>query len=270
MKEFKFKQEVKCNCGCNRILGIILGKAKVPEKWVVATEEGIAFVNGKNMVVVENEIKETATEPVKIPKEIANVLDLKAYSSSPNAMWEILDKQAHKLFETSWLFEKGNLIKLARAIEDGYEVEGPVINKGDYFVYENSMVKWIARCTKTVGFHVHFDYAIEFKLGRYDYDEDGSIPSDTFDVRIATKEEVKELQRTAAFIKNNRTFNLFKPYDVATDKKGNAVRVEKETDKDGNVVVFYGNEEDGYLATSRSASELTLRYLAEDRVDLED
>ncbi|AKR38503.1 hypothetical protein P4K49_29665 [Bacillus cereus] len=269
MKEFKFKQEVKCNCGCNRILGIILGRSKASEMWAVAAEAGIAFVNGKNMVAVENETKETAIDPVKIPKEIADVLDLKAYSSTPNAMWEILNKHAHKLFKTSWLFEKGNLIKLARAIEDGYEVEGPVINKGDYFVYENSMVKWIARCTKTVGFHVHFDYAIEFKLGRYDYDEDGSIPSDTFDVRVATKEEVKELQRAAAFVKNNRRFNLFKPYDVATDKKGNVVRVEKETDNDGNVVVFYGNEEDEYLAVSRPASELTLRYLAEDRVDLE-
>ncbi|WP_242249330.1 hypothetical protein [Bacillus cereus group sp. BfR-BA-01328] len=269
MKEFKFKQEVKCNCGCNRILGIILGKSKASEMWAVAAEEGIAFVNGKNMVAVEDKTREVATDPVKIPKEIADVLDLKAYSCSPNAMWEILSKHTHKLFKTSWLFEKGNLIKLARAIEDGYEVEGPVINKGDYFVYENSMVKWIAKCTKTVGFHVHFDYAIEFKLGRYDYDEDGSIPSDTFDVRVATKEEAKELQRAAAFIKNDRTFNLFKPYDVAIDNQGNVVRIEKETDKDGNVVVFYGNEEDGYLATSRPASELTLRYLAEDRVDLE-
>ncbi|KAB2400716.1 MULTISPECIES: hypothetical protein [Bacillus cereus group] len=269
MKEFKFKQEVKCNCGCNRILGMILGKSAVSEMWVVANEEGAAFVNEKNIVAAESETKETAADLVKIPKEIADVLDLKAYSSSPNAMWEILDKQAHKLFKTSWLYEKGNLIKLARAIEEGYEIEGPVITKGEYFVYENPIVKWIAKCTKTVGSHVYFDYAIEFKLGRYDYDEAGSIPSDTFDVRVATKEEVKELQRAAVFIKNNRTFNLFKPYDVAIDKKGNAVRIEKGTDLDGNVVVFYGNEEDGYLATSRFASELTLRYLAEDRVDLE-
>ncbi|MEI2536842.1 hypothetical protein, partial [Acinetobacter baumannii] len=63
MKEFKFKQEVKCNCGCNRILGMILCKSKVSEMWVVANEEGVAFVNEKNIVAVESKQKEMATDP---------------------------------------------------------------------------------------------------------------------------------------------------------------------------------------------------------------
>ncbi|MED1406939.1 hypothetical protein P4U07_30100 [Bacillus mycoides] len=201
MENFEFRKEVKCNCGCNRVLGIVLGKIKTPGMWAVAADNSIAFVNEKNMVSAEDKLRETTTETVKIPKEIADALDLKAYSSTPNAMWEILDKQAHNLFKTSWIFEKGNLIKLARAIEDGYEIEGPVIKKGEYFVFETDRVKWIARCTKTQGVQVHFDYAIEFKLGRYDYDKDGSIPSDVFDVRVATEDEVKELRRAAAFVK---------------------------------------------------------------------
>ncbi|MDA2113125.1 hypothetical protein PDN20_28315 [Bacillus cereus] len=260
MNKFEFKQEVKCTCGCNR-LGIVLGKTKAPGIWVVAMEEGVAFMHEKNIDVV----KEPA---VKIPKEIADILGLKQYSSAPNAMWEILNKQAHELFKTSWLFEKGNLIKLARAIEYGYEVEAPVIQKNDYFVIESKDVKWIAKCNGLEGNKIEFAYAIEFNLGKYDYDDGGKFSKDLMDVRIATEDEAKELRRAAAFIRNNRRFNQFMPFDIAIDKSGNVVRVEKETDKDGNVVVLYGNEEDGYLAASRPAAELTLRYLAEDRVDL--
>lgn len=270
MTNFDFKQEVKCNCGCNRTLGIVIGKSNRPGMWIVSNSGKFLIIDDNRNVVVGEAVKHTVKEKVKIPKEIADILDLKAYASGPDAMLQLLEKNAHKLFKTDWAFRKGNLIKLAKAIEDGYEIESPAIKKGEYFVFETNQVKWIARCTKTVGFQVHFDYAIEFKLGRYDYDKDGSIPSDVFDIRIATKQEVAELRRAAAFVKNNRMFNLFTPHDIATDKNGCVVRVEKETDKEGNVVVFYGNEEDGYLAASRPAAELTLRYLAEDRVDLED
>ncbi|TSI19910.1 hypothetical protein FOT98_08950 [Bacillus sp. HY001] len=270
MAKFEFKQEVKCNCGCDRVLGIVLGKMKSPGMWAIAEENGIAFVNEKKMVGVDSEVKGPAAETVKIPKEIAAILDLKEYSSSPNGMWEVLDKHAHKLFETPWLFEKGNLIKLARAIEDGYEVEEPEIKKGDYVVFENKQVKWIAKCCGIKEKKLQFEYAIEFKLGKYDYDNGGEVPMYMFDVRIATEEEVKEFRRAAAFIKNNRKLNQFKPYDIATDKNGSLVRVEKESDANGEVIVFYGNEEDEYLAVSRPAAELTLRYIAEDRVDLED
>lgn len=262
MNKFEFKQEVKCTCGCNR-LGIVLGKTKVLGIWAVAREEGVAFMHEKNIDVV----KEPA---VKIPKEIADILGLKQYSSAPNAMWEILNKQAHELFKTSWLFEKGNLIKLARAIEYGYEVEAPVIRKNDYVVFENKDVKWIAKCSGVEGNEIEYAYAIEFKLGKYDHDDGGGkVTMDLFDVRVATEDEAKALRRAATFIKNNRKFNQFMPFDIAIDKDGSVVRVEKETSGDGNVVVLYGNEEDGYLATSRPASELTLRYLAENRVDLE-
>ncbi|KAA0784323.1 DUF1642 domain-containing protein [Bacillus sp. BB56-3] len=261
MKKFEFKQEVKCTCGCNRILGIVLAGIKESGMWAIAREEGVAFMHEKNMDVV----KEPA---VKIPKEIADILGLKQYSSAPNAMWEILNKQAHELFKTSWLFEKGNLIKLARAIEYGYEVEAPVIRKNDYVVFENKDVKWIAKCSGVEGNEIEYAYAIEFKLGKYDHDDGGKVTMDLFDVRVATEDEEKALRRAAAFIKNNRKFNQFMPFDIAVDKSGYVVRVEKETDKDGNVVVFYGNEEDGYLSASRPAAELTLRYLAEDRVDL--
>lgn len=269
MKKFEFKQEVKCNCGCDRIVGIVLGETGVPGMWAVAEEKGLAFVNEKNLVAVEGEVKETAKEVVKIPKEIADVLDLKAYSSSPNAMWEILNKQSHKLFKTTWMFEKGNLIKLARAIEYGYEVEGPAIKKGDYVVFENKEVKWIAECCGVEDNKLQFDYAIEFKLGKYDYDNGGEVPIDMFDVRLATAEEVKELKRAASFIKNNRKFNLFMPFDIATDTNGSWVRVVEQLNVSGDVVVLYGNEEDGYLATSRPAAELNLQYLAEDRANPE-
>ncbi|WP_312498181.1 hypothetical protein [Bacillus luti] len=269
MKNFEFRQEVKCTCGCNRIVGIVLGKMKAPGMWAVAMDEGVAFVNEEKIAAVENEVKEPATAVVKIPKEIADILDLKAYSSFPNAMWEVLDKHAHKLFKTPWLFEKGNLIKLARAIENGYEVEGPVIKKGDYIVFETPKVKWIAKCNGLEAGSLHFECAIEFKLGKYDHDDGGSVPMDMFAVRVATKEEVKEWRRAAAFIKNNRKLNQFKPYDMATDKNGLLVRVEKEPGANGEVIVFYGNEEDEYLAVSRPAAELTPRFLAEDRVDLE-
>ncbi|HGH7177564.1 TPA: hypothetical protein ACJMKJ_005208 [Bacillus wiedmannii] len=269
MKNFEFRQEVKCTCGCNRIVGIVLGKMKVPGMWAVAMDEGVVFVNEEKIAAVESEVKEPATAVVKIPKEIADILDLKEYSSVPNAMWEVLDKHAHKLFKTSWLFEKGNLIKLARAIEDGYEVEEPEIKTGNYVVFETNQTKWIAKCCGFKEKKLQFEYAIEFKLGKYDYDSGGEVPVDMFDIRIATEEEVKEFLRAAAFIKNNRKFNQFKPYDMATDMHGSLVRVEKEPDTNGDVIVFYGNEEDGYLAASRPAAELTLRYLAEDRVDLE-
>lgn len=261
MKKFEFKQEVKCTCGCNRILGIVLAEIKESGMWAIAREEGIAIIHEKNIDAVKE-------PPVKIPKEIADILGLKQYSSAPNAMWEILNKQALELFKTSWLFEKGNLIKLARAIEYGYEAEAPVIRKNDYVVFENKDVKWIAKCSGVEGNEIEYAYAIEFKLGKYDHDDGGKVTMDLFDVRVATEDEVKELQRAAVFIKNNRKFNQFMPFDIAIDKSGHVVRVEKETDKDGDVVVFYGNEEDGYLAASRPAAELTLRYLAEDRVDL--
>lgn len=269
MKKFEFKQEVKCNCGCDRIVGIVLGETGVPGMWAVAEEKGLAFINEKNLVAAESEVKENAAEFVKLPKEIAEVLDLKGYSSSPNAMWEILGKQAHKLFKTTWLFEKGNLIKLARAIEEGYEVESPVIRKGDHVVFENEKVKWIAECCGVEDNKLQFDYAIEFKLGKYDYDNGGEVPMDMFDVRLATSEEVRELKRAASFVKNNRKFNLFMPFDMATDTNGAWVRVVEQLDVSGDVVVLYGNEEDGYLATSRPAAELNLQYLAEDRVNPE-
>lgn len=270
MEKFEFGQRVKCNCGCNSTNGIVLGKTRVPGMWAVVLKDGIVFANEDSLVVNESEVKEPATAVVKIPKEIAEILDLKEYSSAPNGMWEVLDKNAHKLFETPWLFEKGNLIKLARAIEDGYEVEEPEIKKGDYVVFENKMVKWIAKCCGIKEKKLQFEYAVEFKLGKYDYDNGGEVPIYMFDVRIATKEEAKELRRAAAFIKNNRKFNQFKPYDMATDKHGALVRVEKEPGANGEVIVFYGNEEDEYLAVSRPAAELTPRFLAEDRVDLED
>ncbi|HDX9607363.1 TPA: hypothetical protein ROY11_004501 [Bacillus cereus] len=262
MKKFEFKQEVKCTCGCNRTLGIVLAEIKGSGMWAIAREEGIAIIHEKNIDVIQ--------EPaVKIPKEIADILGLKQYSSAPNAMWEILNKQAHELFKTSWLFEKGNLIKLARAIEYGYEVEAPVIRKNDYVVFENKDVKWIAKCSGVEGNEIEYAYAIEFKLGKYDHDDGGKVTMDLFDVRVATEDEAKELRRAAAFIKNNRKFNQFMPFDMAVDKLGYIVRVKKETDKDGNVVVFYGNEQDGYLATARPAEELTPCFFAEDRVDLE-
>ena len=269
MKKLEFKQEVKCNCGCNRSVGIVLGETGVPGMWAVASEKGLTFVNENKLVAVESEVQQAAEEKVKIPKEIADVLDLKAYSSSPNAMWEILNKQSHKLFKTSWMFEKGNLIKLARAIEYGYEVEGPAIHKGDHVVFENKEVKWIAECCGMEDNKLQFDYAIEFKLGKYDYDNGGEVPINMFDVRLATEEEVKELKRAASFIKNNRKFNLFMPFDIATDTNGSWVRVVEQLDVSGDVVVLYGNEEDGYLATSRPAAELNLQYLAEDRANPE-
>lgn len=269
MKSFVFGQAVKCACGCNRILGSVIGKMKAPGIWVIEREDGIAVVNEKSIAAVEIVMKGTAEEKVKIPKEIADVLDLKAYSCSPNAMWEILSKQTHKLFKTNWMFEKGNLIKLARAIEYGYEVETPAIQKGDHVVFENKEVKWIAECCGVKDNKLQFDYAIEFKLGKYDYDNGGEVPISMFDVRLATEEEVKELKRAASFIKNNRKFNLFMPFDIATDTNGSWVRVVEQLDVSGDVVVLYGNEEDGYLATSRPAAELNLQYLAEDRANPE-
>lgn len=269
MKKFEFKQEVKCNCGCNRIAGIVIGESGIPGMWLIEMEDGVALAHENRIDAVESEVKEIAEEKVKIPKEIAEVLDLKAYASSPNAMWEILNKQAHKLFKTTWIFEKGNLIKLARAIEYGYEVEGPTIQKGDYVVFENEKVKWIAECCGVEDSKLQFDYAIEFNLGKYDYDNGGEVPIDMFDVRLATAKEVKELKRAASFIKNNRTFNLFMPFDIATDTNGAWVRVVEQLDVSGDVVVLYGNEEDGYLATSRPAAELNLQYLAEDRANPE-
>lgn len=59
------------------------------------------------------------------------------------------------------------------------------------------------------------------------------------------------------------------PFDIATDTNGAWVRVVEQLDVSGDVVVLYGNEEDGYLATSRPAAELNLQYLAEDRVNPE-
>lgn len=269
MKNFVFGQAVKCNCGCDRIAGAVIRESRIPGMWLIKTENGEALVNENNIDAVEIVTKGTAAELVKLPKEIAEVLDLKGYSSSPNAMWEILDKQAHKLFKTTWLFGKGNLIKLARAIEEGYEVESPVIQKGDHVVFENEKVKWIAECCGVEDNKLQFDYAIEFKLGKYDYDNGGEVPMDMFDVRLATSEEVKELKRAASFVKNNRKFNLFMPFDIATDKKGAWVRVVKQLNTTGEVIVLYGNEEDGYLATSRPAAELNLQYLAEDRANPE-
>ncbi|MDA1758360.1 hypothetical protein PDK30_26030 [Bacillus cereus] len=201
MKKFEFMQEVKCNCGCNQTLGVVMGKSNRPGMWIVSNSGKFFIIDDNRNVVVGEAVKHTGEEKVKIPKEIADVLDLKAYSSSPNAMWEILNKQSHKLFKTSWMFEKGNLIKLARAIEYGYEVETPAIQKGDHVVFENEKVRWIAECCGMEDNKLQFDYAIEFKLGKYDYDNGGEVPLDMFDVRLATAEEVKELKRAASFIK---------------------------------------------------------------------
>ncbi|MGR5963175.1 hypothetical protein ACT7DN_30540 [Bacillus paranthracis] len=117
---------------------------------------------------------------------------------------------------------------------------------------------------------MQFDYAIEFKLGKYDYDNGGEVPMDMFDVRLATSEEVKELKRLC-IIRKKITENsiFFMPFDIATDKKGAWVRVVKQLNTTGEVIVLYGNEEDGYLATSRPAAELNLQYLAEDRANPE-
>ncbi|MGG1340139.1 hypothetical protein ABE244_06075 [Bacillus toyonensis] len=268
MTNFEFKQEVKCNCGCNRTLGIVVGKSNRPGMWIVSNSGKFLIIDDNRNVVVGEAVKHTGKEKVKIPKEIADILDQKAYASGPDAMHQLLDKNAHKLFKTDWAYRKGNLIKLAMAIEDGYEVEAPTFKKDDYFVFESDDVKWIAKCSGMEGDLICFDYAIEFKLGRYDFDEDGKMPNYLFNPRVATEEESKELRRAAAFVKNNRIFNLFIPFDVATDTKGQIVRVEKGTDESGNVVVLYGNEEDGYLTVIKKATELTLRYMVEDRVDL--
>ncbi|MGG1147641.1 hypothetical protein [Bacillus wiedmannii] len=268
MINFEFKQEVKCNCGCNRTLGIVLGKSNRPGMWIVSNSGKFLIIDDNRNIVVGEAIKHTGEEKVKIPKEIADILDQKAYASGPDAMHQLLDKNAHKLFKTDWAYRKGNLIKLARAIEDGYEVEAPTFEKGDYVVFESADVKWIAKCNGVEEELICFEYAIEFKLGRYDCDKEGKMPKYFFNPRIATEAEVKEYQRAAAFVKNNRIFNLFMPYDIATDTEGQIVRVEKGTDKSGNVVVLYGNEEDGYLTVVKAAAELTLRYMVEDRVDL--
>lgn len=141
-------------------------------------------------------------EKVKLPKAVVEILDkAKEISGEDKARLMAIVLQRNETYELAY----NNIIKLAAAIEFGYEEE----------------------------------------------------------------KEIDIEKRNRAFKKFNREIDEFRPYDIGITKEGKRVHVETGTDKQGEVTVLFGNEEDGYLLMTIKADDLMPRYFVEQRLDID-
>ncbi|CAM4359478.1 hypothetical protein BAMA_16205 [Bacillus manliponensis] len=185
-------------------------------------------------------------EPVKVPKEVARVLDEVKGKTVDTAQCL---SQCLNYIET-YAYAKENAIQLAMAIQYGYE---PIfeVTVGEWVLYEKEFVKVTAAQPEHNRFQ--FNHINDWKA-IHDIE------------RHAIEKEIAVIVRQRAFEKFNRKINEFRPDDVAITKEQEWVHVVTGTNTSGEVEVLYGNEEE-YFAVKLAAADLFPRYFAEQRLD---
>lgn len=208
-------------------------------------------------------------EKIKLPNEVASIikktLQENPADERPYILYSVMEYLKDSLSAENWIKEKGNLIKVAQAVEFDFEEEEPEFAVGDWIHYENTV------CLKRVAPIVEVQ-SDGFKLiltgitGKEI--EDFQLHENMYKVRHATPDEIQEEKKKRFWSKLGRKVNEYRDGDIV--KFGRFSRyLEVTEDRKGSAVKCRGYNESDLGDTVKNFVVINLRLVipTEQRLD---